>query len=79
MARIPTETGPRFVQEDHYKGRKIIVVTGYHAFSDKWPIHIYIEEPGKGTTKVADQFLADSEREAFDEGFRIATKEIDGS
>lgn len=77
MARIQTETGVRSVQEDDYKGRKIMVATGYDARSDKWPVHVYIEGLDKKTRKVEGQWLADSQTEAFDEGFRIAVHEID--
>lgn len=77
MARIQIETGLRSAQEDEYKGRKITVATGYDARSDRWPVHVYIKGRDDVTRKVEGQLLANSQAEAFDEGFRIAMYEID--
>jgi len=77
MARIQTEAGIRNVQYDIYKGRRIEVVTGYEIGSDKWPIHIYVGESANAMKKIAGQWRADSQAEAFDHGFAIGQSEID--
>ncbi|KVK88740.1 hypothetical protein WJ47_02790 [Burkholderia ubonensis] len=74
MARIQTESGVRNAQQDTYNGRKIEVVTGYDALSDKWPFHIYIDG-----TKLVGQWKADGIAEAFDVGFQIAQEQIDAA
>lgn len=77
MARVQTETGPRFVQEDVYRGWKIEVVTGYDINSDRWPFHVYITPPGEPRREVDGKWKEASESDAFDHGFIIAQAEID--
>ncbi|MFP4889288.1 hypothetical protein [Paraburkholderia sp. EG304] len=72
MARIQTEHGARNVQTDEIKGRKVEVVTGYDANSDKYPVHVYIDGE-----KVVGRFIADRMSEGFDLGFSIAAQELD--
>ncbi len=72
MPRIQIETGVRNAQMDTYKGREIVIATGYDARSDKWPVHIYIDGE-----RVPGQWLCDRIDEAFDAGFRVAEAEID--
>jgi hypothetical protein len=77
MARRQIETGVRNVQEDDYKGRRIEVITGYEIRSNKWPIHVFVGKTDKSMRKIDRQWLADSQNEAFDAGFRIGETAID--
>lgn len=79
MVRMQTESGARNAQEAEYNGRTVVVVTDYDARSDKWPIHVYIEQPGNPTRKVEGQWFAKSRIEAFDSGFIIGMEDVDNA
>lgn len=64
--------GPRRVRTGEHKGRRFLVATGYDPVSDRWPVHVYIDD-----RKVEGfQARADSKEDAFEFGLSKVIEEI---
>lgn len=67
-AQYREDHGGRCVATANIKGRTIEVAYGYDITVDKWRFHVYVE----GKKLQIDNPIADSDKAAVEEGFRIA-------
>lgn len=79
---VRTVTGARNVLEGTFKGTMIEVVTGYDSTHDRWPFHVCLTPFGgqqSRLTEVPTQYHANTMRAAFDQGMKLAVRQLDSS
>ncbi len=78
MQRVRVQEANPTIEEAHYKGYRIRVVSGYNIQQDNYLVHLYISPPSGPEIRVFEPPRSESDLEdALDLGFFEARSEID--